>query len=233
MPLREFVAEVTPFGLVKEIEGRLSLLIPDKVIKEQNLYENYAQTSARFTLVWWLDEEDEYDPEEALRTVIGQVTQAREDLILDITGPTRSFDTGTMMVTLTLKENGKEARVADGPVKTIVAPMGLELGENTYDIVSQDMGSTWDVVRNDEFVERGLPSVPSALGKLLKHLLEDLGNVEILDSGDSSKPDEVDKEFIESLCKWFANSPVVTDKALESLTEFIELITKRDFEPDE
>lgn len=232
MPLREFIAAITPFGLIKEIEGRLALQLPDKAIKEQDLYENYQQTSARFTLVWWLDHEEEFKPAEKLKQVVQQVTETRDNIEVSLTDPSRSVDTGKMMVTINTIPESKEGRTADGPVKNIVVPMVLELGGNEYHIVSRDMGTTWDVTRDEELVETKLPSVAAAIGKLTKHLVVDVGNIEELDTGDRRKPDEVDIDFIVSLGEWFANSPVVTKTALDHLTAFVELLTKREFTPE-
>jgi hypothetical protein len=44
--------------------------------------------------------------------------------------------------------------------------------------------------------------------------------------------DSIDKDFIESVAAYLANSPVVTQEAASHLSAFVELVTNRLFEPD-
>lgn len=239
MPSRHYAQSISPFGLIKEIEGRLSLHLPDKVLKEQVLYESFDQTNARITVIWWLVEEKDYDVPKVIKDATNQVTSDRPDIEVTTTDAKRSFDTGQIMVTLNQsspkeQQEEKEAkfRKSTGPVKPLVLNFSLEVGGNEYNIASLDSGTTYAVIRNESVVASTLPSVSFAIGKLLKFVLIDLGYVEELSMGDVDE-DGLDKDFILSVCEWFANSPVVSKEALKHLSNFVELVTNRKFTPEE
>lgn len=234
MPMKRFAEEVTPFGLVKELEGRLSLKIPDKVVKEITVYESYDQQSSRLTLVWWNDEEeDKIKPAEVIKTIVKQVTTDRPDVKVTLSPTKRSFDTSQVMVKLDLMPpQEKEAVASSGPVKTIMMPLSIHAGGNDYVVSSSDMGTTFNVLRNEVILKSNVTSVAIALGFILKYVLVDLIEVENLTFG-KSNGNVIDKEFIGSIAGWFANSPVVTKEALKNLTAFMELVTKKKFEPEE
>lgn len=230
MPLKRYAQEVSPYGLVKEIEGRVALKIPEKVIKEVNLYESYDQQSARYTLVWWNEEQTaEYNPEKVLKEIIDQVTRDRKDIEVDVTRVKKSYDTSQIMVTLSRTSPKKEA-AASGPVKNVVLPLTITVGSNFFNIESPDMGSNFSISRNEVVLASGLPNVAAALGALLRFVLIDLLELEELTFGKVNE-NAVDKEFLIGVMQWFANSPVVTKDAYKNLKSFMELVTKREFEP--
>ena len=139
------------------------------------------------------------------------------------------------IVELTVVDHTKEKlHTADDLVKPLKVPFSAEYGENTYTINSPDSGTTFDVIRNEEVVETDCPTIAFALGKLQKHLLVDLSYDEELEEGvDEDVQNEIDIDFMKAIAEFMANSPVVNEEAERHLTIFMELLTNREFLPEE
>ena len=226
--------ELDPFQFVKEIQARVSLILPAGCIKEEDAVEGVDKKTSRYVLVWYTTcaTKEKVSVEKELTTIAKQVLEGETTIDWEISRVKRSVETSQIMVTVTQAEasQAKQADVASTPVVTVLA-LGIE--ESSYHLQTTDLGKTFFVMRgiaqgNGTIVEKDLPSLPVAFGKLIKHAMADLA---LLGSTSSPKftPAALDKEFIESLCQWFANSPVVTKEALKHLTTFVELITKHEF----
>jgi len=236
--MKTFLAarDLNPFQFVKEIQARVSLILPAGCIKEEDAVEGVDKRTSRYVLVWYTTcaTKEKISVEKELTTIAKQVLEGETTIDWEISRVKRSADTSQIMVKVTQAETqAKQADVATTPVVTVLA-LGIE--ESSYHLKTTDLGKTFFVVRgiaqgNGTIVEKDLPSLPVAFGKLIKHAMADLA---LLGSTNSPKftPAALDKEFIESLCQWFANSPVVTKEALKHLTTFVELLTKREFTPE-
>lgn len=240
MPLAEVKDIVSPYGLLRELQDRVSLEIPESVIKEEELSESHDGRIGRYVLVWYLDAEQEAheNVEQTVKSLVKQVIDPSEGVTYSIADVSRSRDTSQIMVTVEVVEEPVTAarRTAYEVVPPMALPFQLTFQDSEYKIESTDGGETWSLMRNGEAVEEELPSVAFALGKLQKHLLVDLSYGEELSTGESEEAllveDQIDKDFIVSTSEFLANSPLVTDEALEHLTTFVELVTKREFEPE-
>jgi hypothetical protein len=228
---------VSTYALLRGFQDRLSLLVPEAVMKEESLAEGLDQRTARYTLVWYNEPEKnaKVNVRKTVSDLCDQLFGDREDLTYEVGDTQRSVDTSQIMITLENleEESEREAGIkqAAQPVRPFQIPFVLDFQDNIYRIESRDGSETFVVLRNGDVVEDGCPSVSAAFGKLTKHLLVDLSFAEEISSTQQSL-DSIDKDFIESVAQYLANSPVVTKEAAKHLTAFVELVTNRVFEPD-
>ena len=237
--MKTFAArDLDPFQFVKEVQARVSLILPAGCIKEEDAVEGVDKKTSRYVLVWYTTcaTKEKVDVLKELTTIAKQVLEGETTVDWEISRVKRSVDTSQIMVTVTAAEIQEEAEVhqaalADTPVSTILV-LGI-LPATSYHLQTADLGKTFFITTKlkQTVLEKDLPSLPIAFGKLLKHVLADLA---LLGSTTSPKFSSatLDKEFIESVCQWFANSPVVTKEALKHLTAFVELLTKHEFKPE-
>lgn len=224
-----------PFDVAKEISARVSLVVPSKVIKEEDLVEGTTQELARYILIWYLKEEqkEDLDIEKELERIVKQTEAKEKEHQFDVSTADRSSETGQITVTVSLKVKPHKANNPTTSYFSLV----VEPTHRVFSVKSSDLGTTFDLTQSGEplaeelFLLKGISSFPAAVGKLLKFVLADLALV-----GQVSTPkftaDDLDIQFFESLCQWFSNSPVVTPEAFEHLEHFVELLTKRKFTPD-
>lgn len=208
---------------LQSIRDRLYLLISKNTVREDTIASSLSKRKSRLTLNCNLDVDK---VAKYLRLCASQTipTTATCKAQLRKKGST---------LTLTLSD---QTRVAEeNPlVKPLEIPFSAAYGENTYSINSPDSGTTFDVLRNEEIVETECPTIAFALGKLQKHLLVDLSYTEELEEGASEEiQNEIDIDFMKAVAAFMANSPVVNEEAKRHLTIFVELLTNREFEPEE
>jgi hypothetical protein len=237
-------ADPSPYEFAKLLEGRVALEFPSSVIKEEKTSESYDRQSARYVVVWYNNDEQgkEVNLDPRVRALASEVIDADAQawFNVEVSELQRSKETSQLMITYEKKEkpslSTKAAVRAAGDAKGMLeAPLEFKVGESSYRVVSADGGTTWDVVdASGDKVESNLASVPAAVGKVLKHVLVDLSYIEEVSGGKTTKKamDDLDRNFVEALVSWIYNSPVANKEAKKHLKEFIEIVTKHEFQAE-
>lgn len=209
---------------LQAIRDRLFLLIKESELRENTIASSLSKNKSRLTV---------FCPKDP--TKVGKLLNLCTQQVLGSSPKQHiQLQRNGSFLTLTIENTSTRQRTAEDEVKPLKVPFSAAYGENTYSINSPDSGTTFNVIRNEEVVETECPSVAFALGKLQKHILVDLSYSEELEDGASEDvQNEIDKEFMKAIAEFMANSPVVNEEAKRHLTIFVELLTNREFEPEE
>jgi len=208
--------------ILHSIKDRLFLVVKKSDLREVTVASSLSKNKSRLTI---------YCSKDPVR--VGKLLTLCAKQVLGSTENV-SVKRNSSFLTLTLKNVGDKFRTAENEVKPLKVPFSATYGENTYSISSPDSGTTFDVLRNEEVVETECPSVAYAIGKLQKQILVDLSYSEELEEGATEEvQSEIDIDFMKAVAGFMVNSPVVNEEAERHLTIFVELLTNREFEPED
>lgn len=216
---------------LREVQERLRLEVEETYTRQEEIREAADKQTARFTYVWYHRRGG--SPEGAEKDVGGIIERLSDEVFENkpvayaiVTDP-RTRDTSQTMVSIRWTE-GYEPKAAARPELEAVDPyrFSISVGESDYSIGTEH-GTTFEVQRNGETVESECASAAHALGKLIKHLLIDITEIDEA-RGNHDAADDADRDFLLGLAPDIASSPIVSEEARKHLVDFVELVTNKD-----
>lgn len=212
---------------LQELQDRVSLEVPATYIKEEGIRESADQQVAKYTIIYYLTEDDEPDGDELnIKSIIDRLARDVLDtypIEWEAQHTNRNRNTYQTVVTLRWPNEKRQASVrrhADEELMTVL-PITTYVGDDVYNLTTD--GQSFFILKNGDAVVEA-PSPAYAVGSLLSILRAILPDLEFAQNLPKSPP----HDFLAGAAMGIVDSPELSDAAKEHFVKFYEMVTLKD-----